>query len=262
MPLLTDPKPYYTVSSLEKGIAMLELLATRGPLGVSEMARELGQNRSVATRFLSTLRDLGYVARDERAKYRLTTKLFGIGQLAVNGLEIRQLARPIMEELRDRHQETVNLACMEDEELVVIEMMKSPQPLKFDLPIGRRGPAHSTALGKAIMAFRSKSDVNRYLEQHPLRALTLNTLTTSEALFEELQRIRDQRYAFDMEEWTMGLRCVAAPILNFPQKASYAISLAGPTQRMTRKKMERIRDDLVRLTASLSETLGSGPYQA
>ncbi len=249
-----DEKPYYTVNSLEKGFSIIELLAERGTLGVSEVARHLGQNRSVSNRFLATLRDLGYVAQDSASRYHLTLKLFDLGNKLVHRMEVPSLVRPYMIELQSRHEETVNLACLDNNEVVVVDMVKSNLPLKYDLPIGFRGPAHAAALGKVLLAFGSESDRRGYLESGRLAARTPKTLVEPAEVAAELEKVRTQGYALDREEWAAGIHCVAVPLHN--HMSTYALSVSGPSQRMTEAKMEKVLKDLMQVGAHLAAVLG------
>ena len=250
-------KPYYTITSLQKGFAVLELLARKGALGASDVARELGHHRSVANRFLATLRDLGYVAQDSRARYQLTLKMFCLGNLVCNQLEIRSMARPLMRRIVEKHKESVSLACLEKHEVVVVEMINTSHPLKYDLPIGSRGPAHAQALGKAMLAWASPEDLAGYLDKTKLRKLTPNTIDNREDLLRHLEQVRARGYALDREEWNQGLRCVAVPIFDHQQRPVFALSLSGPSHRMTEQKITGALPDLQETADQVSIILGA-----
>jgi DNA-binding IclR family transcriptional regulator len=252
-----DGKPYYTVSSLEKGFAILELLARNGSMGVSEVARALGHNRSVSNRFLATLRDMGYLSQDEQLRYRLTLKMFNLGNKVVERMEIRSLAKPYMRHLVARHQETVNLACMENDEIVVLEMVRSNLPLKYDLPLGTRGPAYATALGKAILAHSSEEARRSYFDHVPIRPLTARTAVDSGQLEDQFRHIRSSGFSEDEEEWTEGLCCLAAPIFGADHTPHFALSMSGPVQRIRGEKKDGMVLDILRTTAELSALLGA-----
>ena len=164
-------KPYYRIGSLEKGLMALELLASQGPLTVSDLAKLLGFNRSAVYRFVATLRDIGYVVQEGDGKYRTTLRMYSFGRLVVDRLEIRDLAKHVMSELSVDFGETVNLGCIENNELVVVDLVKSQKPLKSELPPGSRGAAHATALGKAILSFSDEKNgfflYSRFWRAHP-----------------------------------------------------------------------------------------------
>lgn len=250
-------KPYYKVGSLEKGLRILELLAERGELSVTEVARGLDLNRSAAHRFLATLRELHYVNQDESLRYRLSLKVFELGNRVANIVEIRRTARPYMRDLAARHGETVNLGYWDGGDVVHIDKVESRETLRVDAPIGSRVPAHTVALGKAILAFRPAEEQERYLASAKLEPLTPYTITDPERLRKELHRVRTRGYATDREELSLGLKCVAAPVFDYTEHPSYAMSLSGPKPRMTDEKMALIQEDLRETCRQLSRQVGA-----
>ncbi|GAB6063428.1 IclR family transcriptional regulator [Deferrisoma palaeochoriense] len=251
-------RPYYKVGSLEKGLRILELLADRGELSVSEVARSLDLNRSAAHRFLATLRELQYVTQDPRSlRYRLSMKAFEIGNRVANVVEIREVARPYMRDLAARHGETVNLGFWDRGDVVHVDKVESRETLRVDAPIGSRVPAHTVALGKAILAFRPPEEQEQYLVSAKLEPRTPNTITNPSILRRELQQVRERGYAIDNEELCLGLRCVAAPVFDYSEHPAYAVSLSGPTLRMTDEKVARMQKDLKEVCGRLSRQLGA-----
>jgi len=256
-------KPYYHIASLEKGVRILEALAQHGPLPLSELTRLVGQTKSATHRFLSTWRDLGYVEHDAHNRYRATLKIFGLAHKLVDRLEVRSLARIKMQALLNRYGETVNLGCLEGQEAVVIEVLRSNNPLQCHQTIGSRGTAHSTALGKAILAFSHPTVLSSYLqEMDRLPAPTAHTCTSPEELTKELEQIRRQGFALDNEEWALGIRCVAVPVMDYRQVAAFALSLSGPVQRMSDHKVRSMLYDLQAAAREISALLGASPPMA
>lgn len=250
-------KPYYLIGSLEKGLMALELLASQGPLTVSELAKLLGFNRSAVYRFVATLRDIGYVAQEGDGKYRTTLRMYSFGRLVVDRLEIRDLAKQVMSELSAEFGETVNLGCIENDELVVVDLVKSQKPLKSELPPGSRGVAHATALGKAILAFSNEDAISGYLKDYRFMAQrTPNTISSIEALRAELLNIKAQGFAVDDEEWAEGIRCIAVPIFDYSMQPVYSLSISGPIQRMTKTAIFQMRRRLKESTSQISKLLG------
>lgn len=252
----TESKPYYQIDSLVKGIRVIELLADQGRLSVSDVARRLGQNRSASHRFLATLKDEGYVKQDSHGSYSLSLKIFGLANKAMNHMEIRSMARPHMVTLVEKHKETVNLACLDGGNVIVIEMVKGLLPLKVDLPLGSRGPAHAAALGKAMLAFSPEPVQTAYIKKRNLEKRTAQTIVTKAALKAELQGIKQRGYAVDDEEWAIGVRCVAVPVFDHNDISAYALSAAGPVQRMTDRVIKEIKNDLLAAADELSSSIG------
>ena len=250
-------KPYYKIASLEKGLNIIELLAEQGATSVSDIARALGQNRSASHRFLATLKELGYVVQDARSRYRLSMKMFVLGSRVGNIAEVRTIARPYMKALAERHSETVNLGHLEGSDVVTIDVVLGTEVIKYDAQVGDRSPAHTLAMGKAMLAHHSPSAVNAYLDGAEFVELTPKTILTREACVDALKSVRRKGYATDDEEWSIGLRCVAVPLFDFSDDPTYAISVSGPASRMTDEKIGEILEDLKEYTAKMEGELGA-----
>mgnify|MGYP000091367075 CR=1 FL=1 len=251
-----DEKAYYKVSSLERGLRILELLAEHGSLKVSEVASLLGTHRSAAHRFLATLKELGYVVQDSASRYRLSFRLFEMGIAMVNALGIRQITRPFMEELAEISGETVNLGHWEGDEIVYIDKVKSREVLLMDLAIGTRVPTFCSAMGKAILAHRSEEEIRVFLSSASFKPLTPKTNIDPEKLRLELELIRQRGFATDDEEMVTGIRCLAAPVFDYNGRPEYAISLSGPKSRLTDERLSLLSKDLKRVCQELSKRLG------
>ena len=162
---MTDKKKaYYKISTLEKGLQVIELLARNKSLSVTEVANELGQNRSASHRFLATLHELGYVHKDSRSRYRLSLKLFELANGIDDIDEVRSITRSFMRELSATHGETVNLGRLEGNDIITIDTVLGTEVIKFDSKIGDRSPVHTLAMGKAILSFRSEAEQDAYIE--------------------------------------------------------------------------------------------------
>jgi DNA-binding IclR family transcriptional regulator len=250
-----EPKPYYKITSLEKGLKIIELLSENKTLSVSEVAKCLNQNRSASHRFLATLKELGYVIQDSNSRYKLSLKMFELGNRISDVKSIRPIARPFMHELVAKYNETVNLGRIEHLDVTTIETVSSNEAIKYDSPIGDRSPAHTLAMGKAMMAYMPQEERKSYLDNIRFQALTKKTITDRTKFEAELRIIEKQGFAVDDEEWATGLRCVAAPILNFDNHANYAISISGPLHRMTDQTIALISVDLKHICQLIAKKL-------
>ena len=253
-------KPYYKISSLAKGLEVLEILAEQKALSVTEVARLLGQNRSASHRFLATLRDMGYVVQDAQSRYRLSMRLFELGHKIDNMSEIRSIARSYMRKLVDIHGETVNLGRMDGIEMVTIDVVQGTQVIKYDAQIGERSPAHTLAMGKAILAFSSEETQRTYLDRAEFRQITPNTLPDRASFEKELRLIHKRGYAIDNEEWAIGLRCIAAPLFDLSHPPFYAISVSGPTTRITGSAIKKIAKNLIEMCHAISGRIGKDTF--
>lgn len=253
-------KKYFQISSLEKGIKVIELLAEKEELTVSQVAAHLGLNRSASHRFLATLRELGYVEKNAESHYQLTFKLLELGMKVANRFEIRQIARPYMQELASKYNETVNLGYWDGKGIVHLDKINSQEILRMDVGVGTRAPAYCTALGKSILAHLPQDELNRFLKSETLEAVTPRTITSIERLKEELVHIREKGFAVDNQELSLGLRCVAAPVFDYTGYPSYALSVAGHDTRLTDEVVARVQKDITQICARLSAQLGGSVH--
>lgn len=253
-------KKYFQISSLEKGIHVIELLAEKKELTVSQVAAHLGLNRSASHRFLATLRELGYVEKNAESRYQLTFKLLELGMKVANRFEIRQIARPYMQELASKYNETVNLGYWDGKGIVHLDKINSQEILRMDVGVGTRAPAYCTALGKSILAYLPQKELADFLGSERLEAMTPRTITSVERLKEELGQIREKGFAVDNQELSLGLRCVAAPVFDYSGYPSCALSVAGHDTRLTDEVVARVQKDITQICARLSAKLGGSGH--
>lgn len=249
---------YYVIASLGKGLRILELLAEHGELGVSAVAARLDTNRAGCHRFLLTLRDLGYVEKTEAGRYRPTFKMLELGMKNLDRFEIRHTAHPLMQDLSREFGETVNLGYWDGQAIVHLDKINSTEILRMDSGLGALAPAYCTGLGKAILAFLPAEEIEAYLQTVTLEALTPNTITTARGMHQALAEIRQAGFAVDNEELSIGLRCVAAPVFDYAGRASYALSVSGPTHRLPDSRIQAMSVRIQEICQQLSQKIG-GP---
>jgi DNA-binding IclR family transcriptional regulator len=248
---------YYFVASLAKGLRILELLATHGDMSASRMAAHLGTSRAASHRFLTTLRDLGYVEKTEEGRFSLSFKVLDLGMKKLESFEIRHTVHPFMQEIALVSGETVNFGHWDGRVIVHLDKINSTEIFRLDVGMGAAAPAYCTGLGKAVLSFLDDSELDAYLESVELIAMSPKTITDPQQLKADIARIRKRGYAIDDEELSLGLRCVAAPIFDYTGKPNYALSISGPTQRMTKKKINAMQSQLVPLCRKISRQSGA-----
>jgi DNA-binding IclR family transcriptional regulator len=251
-----NKQSYFFINSLRKATSILELLAEAGELSVSEIGKKLDMHRSATHRFLATLRELGYLEQSEDSRYRLSFKLFELGMNVANRLELRKIVHPFLIDIGSRHEETANLGIIEGLDVVYVDKVESPHLLRMDLAIGRRVPSYCTALGKAILANRSEAEVQKLFRGVKFEYRTPKTILNFRNLLEHLRKVRQQGYAVDNEELSLGIRCLACPVFDYTGNCVASISIAGPTLRMTDEKIEKIKVDLLSISKTISIRLG------
>ena len=248
---------YFFIRSFAKGMNVLELLSDNEFLTVAQVARLMNINRASSHRFLSTLKELGYADKDDSSRYFLTSKVIELGMKALDRFEIRKIARPFLQELSNQFNETINLGYFNGKAVLTIDKIDSTERLRMDAGIGGGEPAYCTSLGKAILAFLPDRQLDEYLQATELMPFTPNTVVSKDKLMEELKRIRENGYAIDDEELSIGLRCVGAPLFDHNGQARHAISLSGPSIRMGSKKIEEMRRELKKICQKLSGIMGN-----
>jgi IclR family transcriptional regulator, KDG regulon repressor len=245
------------LKSISKIFMVLETLCTHGDLGVSELSVKLKIGKSSIHRFLSFLTEMGYVNQNPNThKYFATLKLFEIGAMVRGRNRLVNISRPYMEELGNKFHETINLAFLEDGEVVYVDKVESIQALRMDLAIGHRVPAYCTALGKVFLAFLRDREIEQYCQKTRFKPLSEKTITSAKELVKHLKTIREEGIAIDDGELDNGIRCIAAPIRDDSGKVIGAISLAGPTIRLTMERLKSVKQPLLEATKNISQKLG------
>jgi DNA-binding IclR family transcriptional regulator len=219
--------------TFHKGLLLLEALAhSDRPRGVTELARELGWNKSNVHRSLATLVSLGYVRKNpETGGYEMSLRLWELGSRIINRLSLKPAAFPFMQRLAERTRETVHLSILDGLDVVYVDKIDSPEPVRAYSTVGGRAPAYCVATGKAMLAFQPDA-VLAGLRFSNLKAHTEWTITKKEAFLEEMERIRQTGYSVNRGEWRSAVRGLAAPIFGAGNRPVAAIGLSGPRARL------------------------------
>ncbi len=221
------------IQSLIKALDIIELLDSKGEMGISDIGQELGLQKSTVYRLISTLKHKGYVVQNAaNSKYSNSFKLFEMGNNVVEGLGLRRQAQPFMEKLAERSHEAVNLAIMDGKHMLYIDKIESSETIKVDLRVGKRLPAYCTGLGKAMLAYMPPEKTIEFFAHENLVKYTKNTIIELPKLLEELEKVREKGYCIDNEEYVQGLVCVAAPVMSFKGEVVAALSIAVPKYRL------------------------------
>ena len=237
--------------SLERGLAILSSFTTARPLlGVSELSREVGLNRSTTHRYVATLAALGYLQQDAATrKYRLGPRVVDLGFSALNSMELRQLSAPHLQQLSEETGHTVNLAVLDGTDIVYIDRVRSAQQgqqeIDLNLHVGSRLPAYCTSMGKVLLAFLPADRLDATLDRVELVRRGPNTVASRAALDAELERVRADGLAVNNEELAYGLRSIAAPVRSQSGEVVAAINIA----------VHRSLGSLEALVANLGPTL-------
>ncbi|MFC5720420.1 IclR family transcriptional regulator [Streptomyces gamaensis] len=232
----------------------LEEIADRQPIGVAELARVLGLPKSSVQRTLVTLCAAGWIRPTGEAvtRWAVTTKALRVGRRATGELGLRDVAMPVLEELRRRTDETVHLTVPEGGRVVLVERLETSQPVRIVLPLGQHLPLHASSNGKAVLAASPPEAVERFLAES-LPRYTDTTITDPERLRAELAVIRARGWAANGGEWRSDVSAVAAAVVGRGGLPVAGISVNVPTSRMT----SAARETYGALAAEAAKTLGS-----
>ena len=219
--------------TFRKGLSLIEALAlSERPRGVTELATELGLAKSQVHGLLQTLAERGYVRQDgDSGRYGCTLRLWEYGALVADRLDVRGVAASHLESLASRTSETVHLSVLDETEVLYIDKIDSPQPVRAYSRLGGRAPAYCVATGKALLAYAPDSVVDKLdgkLERH-----TPRTITKFDELKRELARVREQGYALNRGEWRESVCGLAAPIFSANGRTVAAVGISGPLERLT-----------------------------
>jgi IclR family acetate operon transcriptional repressor len=247
-----------TLRSVDRAIAVLKAFNEEEPeLGVTELSQRLELPKSTVYRLLASFQREGIVDQNpETEKYRLGIELVSLAGLVLKQIDVRQVARPYLRSLAEAFEETVNLTVLTgDGKVINIDGISSPRMVRNVGWIGREMLPHCISGGKALLAHLSQQRLERILAKG-LPRFTEKTITDPIVLREELKRVRQQGYAVAQEELEVGLSAVAAPIWNHEGKVVAALSVSGPSFRLSSEKIPELAK-LTRQTANdISHQLG------
>ena len=250
--------PRYNIRVLDRAFRILSLLADGQPRTLAEISESVELNSSTTFRLLSTLNYYRYLKRNElTGQYQLGLACLELAQGYASSDNLREVALPELESLRDETKETVHLVVLDRMQVVYIEKIPGLHAIGLmSSGVGRHAPAYCTGVGKVLLAYQKEEQVREYYRQKGFHAFTPATITDMQLLLRQLEQIRCQGYALDFGEHEDEVRCVAAPIFDRAGKAVAAISISGPALRLdpiadNRPLIERAVETAVRISSQL-----------
>jgi DNA-binding IclR family transcriptional regulator len=233
-----------SIQVIDRLAKLLDVIALHeDPVSLKILSAETGLHPSTAFRILSSLADQGFVERTTRGSYKLGVKLLQLGNRVMTGVDIRKIALPLMEKLRDQLGETVNLTVREDDEVVYIERSVAKRMIRVEQVIGSRAPLHVTAVGKLMLGEQGEAACRSYAKRSKLPPYTINTHTKVGTLLHDSLNAAKLGYSFDNEEAELGVGCIGTLIRDAGSHVVAGLSVSAP--------IERRRDDWV---AQIMET--------
>ncbi|WP_276273189.1 IclR family transcriptional regulator [Haloarcula litorea] len=240
----------YPVGATATTFGVVEALVERGEAGVTELADALDISKGAAHNHLTTLTRLGFAVRED-GRYRLSAGFLDLGTRARERLTVYEAARGDVRRLARASGEVASLVVAEDGRAAYL-LVRGDAADEIGHREGRRTPLHASAAGKAILAHLPDGEVDAFLDEHTLTPETAQTVTDAGALRDQLQTVRERGVAFDREEQTPGVRSVAAPLTGEDGTAVGAVSVAGPVDRMSGKRLE---EDVTGLIVSRANSI-------
>ncbi|MGH7442234.1 MAG: IclR family transcriptional regulator, partial [bacterium] len=241
------------VQSVERTLDIIEALAVnRTGIGVTELSKGLNLHKSTVHRLLTTLMVRKYVEQDsESGKYRLSVKLFELGNAVLSKLNMRAHALPFLRELRDRTRETVQLSIVDQNEVLYIDVLESPEKIGVKAAIGERAPLYCTAAGKIWLAGLPDDRFSEVLKGMEMRAYTPTTVVSLDKLKDDLSKARESGVSRDLREFNEDLCGLGAAIKNYRGRVIACISLAVPASRY----QETVFNDLAKLVKETADKI-------
>jgi DNA-binding IclR family transcriptional regulator len=245
------------IQSVDRAVAILEILARDGDAGVTEIAAELGVHKSTASRLLAALDRRELVAQDSaRGRFRLGVGIVRLAGAVGRGLDVVRESRPVCQALAGQVGETVNLAILSGRDALYLDQVAGPAALSPHNWAGQRIPLHATSDGKVLLAYLPAAQAEECLAAAPLPRFTEHTITDAGELTKILAEVRLRGYATAVEELEAGLTAVAAPVRTFEGRVIASISASGPSFRIPADRIAELAESVRRAAAEISRRLG------
>ncbi|HHV10622.1 MAG TPA: IclR family transcriptional regulator [Clostridiales bacterium] len=250
------------VQAAERIFGVLETLAVTGPIGLVELSTRLGLHKSTVHRLLLSLICMGYVNQDEETgKYMLSFKIVELSGRVLSKVDIINLVRPYMEELANSCRETVHFVQRRGTEVFYLDKVAPLYPresaIRMASQVGLARPLYCSAVGKAILAEMTDSEVRYLWDNSLIEKKTEKTITEYQELQKELAQIREKGYALDNEENEIGVRCIAACIKNHNGIPGNAFSISAPAVRMSDERIAVLAQDVLKTKRTIQKALGN-----
>lgn len=243
--------------TVDKALRILELLG-KGEMRLVDLSAKLNENKSTVQRLLATLQTRGFVRQDERTKrYAVGLRVLHLASLVLADMDLRDAAHDPMRYLGDITKETIHLAVYDEPHVVYLDKVESTFPIRMYSRVGARAESYCTGVGKAIVAFLSDYELERYLQKVSFTQFTPHTITSVDRLREELVEIRARGYAFDEQEHEESIRCVAAPIFAFDGHVAGSISVAAPAFRRSKGDLQEFAPAVTEAANLISSNIGN-----
>ena len=244
------------IRAVDRALDILLCFTRQTPrLTMTEIADQVGMNKSTVHRLLGTLEKKRFLQRDpSTGYYQLGLHILQMARLTLESNDLRNRAAPFLRRLCEQHRETITLSVLDGSDVVFLDVVESPQRVKLAASTGQRLPAFATAAGKAILAFLP-DDAARKVVERGMQKYTLQTIHSPEIFFEGLYMERKQGFSISEQEYEEGINAVAAPILDSNEKPIAAIAVTGPAYRLLRERMNEIGPTILATAREIAQEI-------
>lgn len=251
-------KDLYTIKSVQRALAILKCFSFEEyELNLVQLSKKLNLHKSTVHRFVKTLESEGFLQKNtEKETYMLGMKIFELGRVVHETMDLRNIALPVMRELAHSADRTVFLSVVVNKQKVCIEKVEAGQGLQPSIKVGQVVPLHAGSSGKVLLAYMSEEEVEEILAGQELFAFTPNTVVSKKHLQEQMVEIRKNGYAVGFEEKVMGGAGISAPIIDHHGQVKAAISLTGPTS-IIQSQQDALIPKVVDAARKISAKLGN-----
>ncbi|MDF9840751.1 MULTISPECIES: IclR family transcriptional regulator [unclassified Paenibacillus] len=239
-----------------KSLDLLNLFLTNEELSLNEMVQLSGIPKTSIHRMIGSLEEMGFLHKDAEGKYSLGLLFLQFGQLVAERLDIRQVARPVMQALRDEFEEAVNLVIKDRNECIYIEKLESTHPVRLYTKIGRRAPLYAGACARIILSFLPEQEREQYLQTINPVPFALGTVTDKQKLRQMLEESRINGYSISHSELEDHTASLAAPIFDYSGKVVGGLSIAGPDIRFQEDRLPELIERVKSSATDISRKLG------
>lgn len=245
------------IQSIERAVTVLDYLMKK-PHGehLTTISRDLGLNKSTVFSIISTLENLRCVTQNQdNGRYMLGLRLLEFAQSLLLNLDVVNIAKPYLLDLASKYDETVNLALLSGNDVIYVDKVQSSKSIRVEIRLHEKVPVYCCSTGKTFLSFMEEEQRNHILDKITFQPRTIYSISNRAQLEAELEIIRQRGYAYDREEYELGLTCIACPVRNRRGETIASISLNAPTNRMLNINQEALIKDITNLTDELTQKL-------
>nr|WP_257987818.1 IclR family transcriptional regulator [Bacillus sp. V33-4] len=245
------------LSSVKNALRILRSFTMDEPeKKISDLSTALGLNKSTVSRTMATLASEGFVYKDpETKKYRLGLSILSLSGIVNSNMDVYRESQPILNKLVESIGETAHISVMDHLEVIYLQKVECNHPVRFLTHVGRRNPLYCTSSGKVLLAYSNEDTIEAVMNKG-LQQFTKNTITDPQKLRTHLKHIKENGFAFSLEEFLEGVNSIAAPVYDYKGRVIAAISVVGPKQRIQQHKVQGLAKKVVSAGKEISTRMG------